>query len=94
MRYLLFYEKIEDYAERQKPHAEAHRDYFEKRAAQGDMLLGGSLEDPVDGSAVILFEAESASVVEAFAKTDPYVIHGIVNKWSVRKWDVVVGSML
>jgi len=94
MHYLLFYEKIAGYEELQRPYALDHRNYFEKRAVQGDMLLGGSLEDPMDGSAVILFEAESAAVVEAFAKADPYVVHGIVNKWSVRKWDIVVGSKL
>jgi len=92
MRYLLFYEKTPGYAERQKPFAAQHLDYFNQRATQGDMLLGGSLEDPLDGSALILFEADSAAVVEAFANGDPYVKHGIVSKWWVRKWDVVVGS--
>jgi len=27
-----------------------------------------------------------------FAKGDPYVTQGIVNKWWVRKWDTVVGK--
>jgi len=94
MRFLLFYEKAPGYAERQKPFAEQHRAYFEERARKGDMVLGGSLEDPLDGSALILFEAVSAAVVESFAKNDPYVQNGIVNKWWVRKWDVVVGSKL
>jgi len=94
MRYLLFYEKVPDYAERQKPWHSLHLDYFEKRAAQGDMILGGSLEGGADGAAVILFKADTAAVVEAFAEEDPYVKHGIVTKWWVRKWDVVVGSAL
>jgi len=94
MRYLLFYEKIADYAEAQKPYAAAHLDYFERRAIKDQILLAGSLEDPVDGAAVILFEAESATIVAAFAKSDPYVIHGIVNRWWVRQWDVVLGSQV
>jgi uncharacterized protein YciI len=94
MRYLLFYEKIPDYIERQKPWHAAHLEHFEKFAAKGYVVLGGSLEDPVDGSALILCEADSADEIRAFAEDDPYVKHGIVNKWSVRKWDVVVGSAL
>jgi len=94
MRFLLFYEKAPGYAERQKTFAEQHRAYFEERARKGDMVLGGSLEDPLDGSALILFETDSAEVVEAFAKMDPYVRNGIIKKWWVRKWDVVVGSEL
>jgi uncharacterized protein YciI len=94
MHYLLFYEKAPDHGEREKAWHASHREYFQNRAAQGDILLGGSLENPEDGAAVILFKADSAEVVEAFAREDPYVKNGIVIKWWVRKWDLVVGHKL
>ena len=55
------------------------------------MLLGGALADPIDG-AVLLFKAESQSVVEEFARVDPYVTSGLVKRWHVREWTTVVGS--
>ncbi|CAN5314148.1 YciI-like protein [soil metagenome] len=94
MHYLLFYEKGAGYAERQKPFAEAHRTYLDGLVASGHLILGGSMEDPVDGSAILLFEAGSAAAVGGFAKGDPYVRNGIVAKWWVRKWDVVIGAYL
>lgn len=94
MHYLLFYEKAPDYAERQKPFAAAHLDYMELLSAKGDLLLGGSLENPTDGSALLVFKASDAATVEAIAKEDPYVKGGIISRWWVRKWDVVVGSEL
>lgn len=94
MHYLLFYEKAEGYGEKQKPFVEAHRAYLEGLAAGGHLILGGSMEDPVDGSAILLFEAESAAVVEGFAEGDPYVENGIAVRWWVRKWDTVIGAYL
>lgn len=94
MYYLLFYEKGPGYAERQKPHQDAHLAYLENLAARGTLLLAGSLEDPFDGSALLVFKAESADEIAAIAEGDPFVKHGIISKWQVRKWDVVLGSAL
>ena len=30
-------------------------------------------------------------LVEQFAKTDPYVIHGVVDRWYIREWTTVTG---
>jgi len=49
------------------------------------------LANPVDG-AVILFRADSPAAAEEFAKSDPYVVNGIVKKWHVREWTTVVGA--
>lgn len=91
-RYLLFYEKVADYAERQGPFVAAHRDYIQQWvSSRATLLLGGSLED---GSAVLLFGAESAAEAEEFASADPYVVHGIVARWRVSRWDTVVGTLV
>jgi uncharacterized protein YciI len=94
MYYLLFYEKAPDYPERQKAHAEAHLAYLTQCTASGVLLLGGSLEDPVDGAALLLCRADSPEAVDALAEGDPYVKEGVVTNWWVRKWDLVVGKSL
>jgi uncharacterized protein YciI len=41
---------------------------------------------------MLLFEADSPEVVEAFARADPYVTEGLVTRWEVRKWNTVAGE--
>lgn len=94
MHYLLFYEKAEGYGEKQKPLAEAHLAYLNGLVTSGNLILGGSMEDPADGSAILLFEAESAAMVKVFAENDPYVVHGVVCRCRVRQWDVGIGTYL
>jgi len=92
MHYLLFYEKVSDYAEREPPFQTAHRDHVFAAVARGELVLGGPLEDPIDGSNVLLFRAESPAVAESFAARDPYVTGGVVCRWHVRPWRTVVGN--
>ncbi|HEY7156564.1 MAG TPA: hypothetical protein VH575_21530 [Gemmataceae bacterium] len=78
MHYLLFYEKAADYSARQGPLQSAHRVHLSAAIRRGELLLAGSLADPVDGSAVLLFQADSPVVVEACVAADPFVLHGVV----------------
>jgi len=91
VHYLLFYEKVPDYAVRQEAFQAGHRTHVLDAVRRGELLLGGNLADPQDGAAVLLFRADSPAVAEAFAASDPYVVHGIVSRWRVRTWETVVG---
>lgn len=91
MHYLLMYDVGPDYLQRRGDYREAHLRLAWESHARGELLLAGALADPVDG-AVLLFQADSPTVVEAFAKADPYVINGLVQKWQVRPWTTVVGD--
>jgi uncharacterized protein YciI len=90
VHFLLFYEVIEGYTERRKPHRAAHLAYANQAVARGELVLGGALAAPVD-AAVLLFRAPSSQVPEAFAAGDPYVRNGLVKNWRVREWMTVVG---
>jgi uncharacterized protein len=90
MHYLLFYETTEDYAERRKEFRSLHLQLAWKSFEEGKLVLGGALADPVD-YAILLFKGDSPSVAEEFAREDPYIINGLVKKWSVREWTTVVG---
>jgi len=91
MHYLLFYEAAPDYPERRGEFRAEHLTLAWQAVDRGELLLGGALADPVDGS-VLLFQGESPDVAERFARTDPYVTHGLVTRWRVRPWTTVVGA--
>jgi uncharacterized protein len=91
MYYILFYQTIEDYIEKRKPYREAHLAYADKAYEEGKLVLAGALADPAD-SAVLIFKCDTPSVVENFAKNDPYVKNGLIKEWKVRPWTVVIGD--
>ena len=53
--------------------------------------MAGTLAAPAD-RAVLVFEADDASVAETFAADDPYVRAGLVTRWEARPWTVVIGA--
>ena len=42
--------------------------------------------------AVLLFKGDSPAIAETFARNDPYVVNGLVEKWHVREWATVAGE--
>ncbi len=92
MHYLLFYDVAPDYLERRGQYRAEHLSVAWKACARGELVVGGALGDPADG-AVLLFQGESPESAERFAAADPYVRHGVVTRWRVRRWDTVVGDM-
>ena len=92
MHFLLIYDLCPDYLERRAAFRNEHLALAWKTAAEGQLMLGGALAEPVD-SAILLFEGDTAAVAENFAKADPYVRNGLVTGWRVRPWTTVVGDM-
>ncbi len=81
---------------RRQPFRAAHLGYARPFAERGELLLGGAvggglLGEPAD-AAILLFEAAAPDLVEAFAASDPYVLHGLVVRWRVRPWLTVAGA--
>jgi uncharacterized protein len=90
--YALFYDEVvENFVNQRVPFREEHLGLAREAHARGDLLLAGALADPAD-AALLVFRAENAATAEEFAKKDPYVRNGLVKKWRVRKWTVVVGN--
>ena len=90
MHYLLFYDVVDDYVTRRVPLRALHIGHARESVARGEMVLGGALANPPDG-AVLLFRGSSPEAAEQFARTDPYVVNGLVKKWWVREWTTVLG---
>jgi uncharacterized protein YciI len=91
VHYLLFYEFVSDYVERRAKFRSQHLKLAWEAQARGELILAGAFADPVDGAA-LLFRCESRAVPERFVASDPYVISGLVTKWTVREWTTVVGD--
>lgn len=89
--FLLFYDVVDDYAERRAAFRAEHLARAWAASAAGDLMLGGALEDPADG-ALLLFRGDSPAAAEAFATNDPYVRHGLVTRWRIRAWNTVAGA--
>lgn len=89
--YALFYEVVDNFVARRSPFREEHLRLAREAHARGDLLLAGALTDPAD-RALLVFRSADRSVAEAFARTDPYVIKGLVTRWEVRPWVVVIGA--
>jgi len=92
MDYILFFDVTPDYIVRRGEFRAEHLRLAWEFADRGELLIGGALEDPVDG-AVLLFRCATAETVERFVGRDPYVAHGLVSSWHVRLWTTVVGGL-
>ncbi|OZI32906.1 hypothetical protein CEG14_18680 [Bordetella genomosp. 1] len=90
MHFLLIYQVRPDYVTRRAEYRAEHLALAQQAVQRGELVLGGALADPVDG-AVLLFQGEGPEAAEAFARADPYVRHGLVTQWQVRRWTTVVG---
>jgi hypothetical protein len=91
MYYILFYKTVDNYFERRAPYREAHLKYATAARDRGALVMAGALAEPAD-SAVLVFKGDSPAVAEDFAKSDPYVLNGLITEWRVRPWTVVIGG--
>src|SRR6266852_5782156 len=89
--YALIYEVVDDYAARRATFREQHLRAAREARGRGELVLAGAFTDPVD-RALLVFRTDEKSKVEDFARKDPYVVNGLVKKWEVRPWNVVVGN--
>src|SRR5262245_50981956 len=90
--FALIYEGSSDYVERRAGFREDHLKLARAATERGELLFGGAFADPVD-RALLVFKVPDAAVVEEFARNDPYVTNGLVKRWEVRAWTVVVGAL-
>lgn len=88
--YALIYETVDDYVARRAEFRQLHLRYAQAARERGELILAGAFDDPVD-RALLVFRVDDKSKVEDFARKDPYVVNGLVKKWEVRPWKVVVG---
>ncbi len=91
MHFMLIYDVGPEFIQRRAQFRQEHLTLAWKAAEVGQLLLAGALEEPTE-QALLLFEGDSPQAATAFAEADPYVRHGLVTRWRVKRWNTVVGS--
>ena len=89
--YVLIYHLTDDYLERRPEFRAEHLQLASDAQGRGELVLGGAYSDPAD-TALLVWRAEDAAVVENFVNSDPYVQNGLVARWEIRPWTVVIGT--
>ena len=87
--FALIYDVIDDFINKRLPFRPDHVRGVRDAHARGELVMAGALGEPA--GALLVFRAAVETVAEAFATNDPYVKQGLVTKWAVRPWAVVVG---
>lgn len=89
--FAVIYELVDDYIERRAALRTDHLKLANEAHARGELVLGGAFADPPD-KALLIFKGEDQSVAETFVRKDPYVLNGLVKRWTMRPWTVVIGN--
>lgn len=89
--YALIYTVVDDYMERRPQYRSQHLQLAREAHERGELILAGALGDPAD-RALLIFRSPDPSVAETFAGNDPYVQNGLVQRWEVQLWAVVIGD--
>ncbi|HVA38928.1 MAG TPA: YciI-like protein [Candidatus Dormibacteraeota bacterium] len=88
---ILLYDVVDDYLARREPLRARHLELIRQAHDRGELVMAGAFADPADGAA-LLFTGNDRTAAERFAENDPYVKEGLVTRWRVRTWNVVVGG--
>jgi uncharacterized protein YciI len=89
--YVLIYQLVDDYITRRAQFREEHLRLAKESNHRGEMILAGAFSDPPD-KALLIFRVADKSIIEDFIKKDPYVKNGLIAKWEIRPWTVVIGN--
>ena len=89
--YTLLYHLVDDYIERRAQYRTEHLQLATDAFERGELVLGGAYAEPAD-QALLIWRVADKSVVEDFVAKDPYVKNGLVTKWEIRSWTVVIGK--
>ena len=89
--YALLYDLVDDYISRRAVFRQEHLSLAAAAHERGELVMGGAFADPAD-KALLIFRGDDRSVAESFARRDPYVLNGLVTRWEVRPWTVVIES--
>jgi len=81
MKFVILGKDGPDGVQKRPLYREAHLKRLEAWAQQGKVILAGPLTDQT--GSLIVVEAESLEEVQAFAKEDPYTLHGVFQEVTI-----------
>lgn len=83
------YEVVDRFVERRAPFREAHLGLIRGAHERGEIVMAGAVGQPPQG-VLIVFKVATAAEAEDFVLHDPYVVNGLVTRWRIQPWHVVV----
>jgi len=86
-KYLMTYETTPEGLAKAREHLAAHRERLDLFHARGSLLMAGPLLD-TSGRALGVFTTREAA--EEFIRDDPFIVHGVVARWTVVEWNEVL----
>lgn len=89
-KYVLLYESADDVASRARQHFPAHAARWKDFQRNGTLLMIGTFGNPQDEGSMAIFTTREAA--EAFATSDPFVLNGVVRRWSIREWNEAIAG--
>lgn len=89
--FALLYETVDDFIARRGVYRDEHLRLAREAQSGGELVMAGAFADPPDG-AILIFQSKDATAAQAFARNDPYVKNGLITRWKVRSWSVVIGN--
>jgi|EP01040_Poterioochromonas_malhamensis_P008798 hypothetical protein len=90
-KYILEYHYVENMVERRTPYRADHLANAERLLQDNILIAGGAFMPHADG-ALFIFSSDYETV-ENFVQNDPYFKAGLIPKYSIREWNVVVGKL-
>ncbi|HTL35485.1 MAG TPA: YciI-like protein [Kofleriaceae bacterium] len=89
--YALVYHTAPDYLARRAEYRADHLALAQAAHARGELLLAGAYQNPPD-AALLVWKCADRAPIEAFVAADPYVRNGLVTRWEIRDWYVVIAD--
>jgi uncharacterized protein YciI len=56
--------------------------------ADGTLLMIGTFANPQEEGSMAIFTTREAA--ETFARSDPFVVNGVVRRWTIREWNEAI----
>jgi uncharacterized protein len=81
----VLYESADDVASKAPPVFPAHAVRLREFRDRGTLLMVGTFGDPQAEGSMAIFSTREAA--EEFVKDDPFVLEGVVRKWTIREWN-------
>lgn len=85
MKAVVFYESADGVAENAPRYFPEHRARWQEFAGRGELLMIGPFANAQQDGSMGIFTTRAAA--EEFVRGDPFVIHGVVRKWTIREWN-------
>ena len=90
-QFVLFYESADDVVTKAPAVFPEHLARLREFRARGALLMVGTFDDPQREGSMAMFSTREAA--EEFATGDPFVVKGVVKRWTIRGWNEAIATI-